>query len=85
VLLAFARGDAEEKAFWRRTIEERDQDQSDLPTAIALMQKHRAFADTVARARDYGAKALAALAPFADSAEKRALADIVGFCISRAR
>ncbi len=85
VLLAFARGDADEKAFWRRTIEEREQEEGDLATAIALMQKHRAFADTVARARDYGAKALAALAPFADSPEKRALADIVGFCISRAR
>lgn len=85
VLLAFARGDADEKAFWRRTIEEREQAEDDLATAIALMQKHRAFADTVARARDYGARSLAALAPFADSAEKRALADIVDFCISRAR
>jgi octaprenyl-diphosphate synthase len=85
VLLAFARGDAAERDFWRRTLEEKDQAEADLGHAIALMQKHRAFADTVARARDYGAKALACLAPFADSAEKRALADIVEFCISRAR
>ncbi len=85
VLLAFARGSAEERVFWRRTIEDREQADGDLATAIALMQKHRAFADTVARARDYGAKALAALAAFEDCAEKRALADIVGFCISRAR
>jgi octaprenyl-diphosphate synthase len=49
------------------------------------MQKHRAFADTVARARDYGAKALAALNAFPDGAERHALADIVEFCISRAR
>jgi octaprenyl-diphosphate synthase len=85
VLLAFARGDADEREFWRRTVEDREQQDADLPRAIALMQKHRAFADTVARARDYGAKSLAALAAFGDSAEKRALADIVGFCISRAR
>ncbi|WP_270937019.1 polyprenyl synthetase family protein [Falsiroseomonas oryzae] len=85
VLLAFARGDEAERAFWRRTIEEREQSDADLSHAIALMQKHRAFADTVARARDYGAKALAALEQFPDSAEKSALADIVEFCISRAR
>ncbi len=85
VLLAFARGSEEERGFWRRTIEEREQAEADLGRAIALMQKHRAFADTVARARDYGMKALAALEAFPDSAEKRALADIVEFCISRAR
>jgi octaprenyl-diphosphate synthase len=85
VLLAFARGTEEERDFWRRTVEQREQSDTDLSAAIALMQKHRAFADTVARARDYGAKALAALDRFADGAEKRALADIVEFCISRAR
>jgi octaprenyl-diphosphate synthase len=85
VLLAFARGTEEERDFWRRTVEQREQSESDLSTAIALMQKHRAFADTVARARDYGAKALSALDRFADGAAKRALADIVEFCISRAR
>ena len=85
VLLAFARGDEAEREFWRRTIEDREQSDADLTQAIALMEKHRAFADTVGRARDYGAKALAALHAFPDSAEKRALADIVEFCISRAR
>jgi octaprenyl-diphosphate synthase len=73
VLLAFARGDEAEREFWRRTIEDRDQSDADLTQAIALMEKHRAFADTVGRARDYGAKALAALDAFPDSAEKRAL------------
>ncbi|HEV7263504.1 MAG TPA: polyprenyl synthetase family protein [Falsiroseomonas sp.] len=85
VLLAFDRGNETERAFWRRTVEDREQSDADLPQAIALMQKHRAFGDTVARARDYGAKALVALDVFADSAERRALAGIVEFCISRAR
>jgi len=85
VLLAFARADETERAFWRRTIEDRDQSDADLPRAIALMQRHRAFADTVTRARAFGVEALSALGAFADSAERRALADIVGFCISRAR
>ena len=85
VLLAFDRGDETERAFWRRTVETREQSEADLAEAIGLMQKHRAFADTVARARDYGATALASLGAFPESAEKCALADIVEFCVSRAR
>ena len=36
ILLAFARGDEEERAFWRRTIEEQDQRAGDLEQAIHL-------------------------------------------------
>jgi len=39
----------------------------------------------VERARLYGEVALAALHSFPDSPERRALADIVAFCIARAR
>ena len=85
VLLAFAAADEAERAFWKRTIEERDQSEEDLRQAIALMQRHGAFQATVDRAREYGATALEALAVFPDSPWRRALADIVGFCISRAR
>ncbi|WP_371136853.1 polyprenyl synthetase family protein [Falsiroseomonas sp.] len=85
VLLAFQRGDAAERAFWRRTLEDRDQAEDDLPHAIALMQRHAAFADTVGRARHYGQAALDALELFPDGVERRALAGIVEFCISRAR
>ena len=85
VLLAFARGDEAERAFWRRTLEEREQAESDLAEAQALMRRHRALEDTIARARDYGDAALAALRILPDCAERRALADIVAFCIDRAR
>jgi octaprenyl-diphosphate synthase len=85
VLLAFARACQEARGFWRRTLEDRDQREGDLPRAIALMQRHGALADTIARARDYGAAALRALAAFPDGAERRALAGIVEFCIARAR
>ena len=85
VLLAFARGDEAERAFWRRTQEEREQTDSDLAEALSLMRKHGALADTIARARVYGDQALAALASFPDGPEKRALAAVVDFCIERAR
>jgi octaprenyl-diphosphate synthase len=84
-LLAHARGDEEERGFWRRALEERDQREGDLTRARALMQQHGALHDTVARARDYGDAALAALGAFADGPERQALADIVRFCIDRAR
>ena len=38
VLLAFQRGDEEERAFWRRTLEEGEQNEADLPRAIALRE-----------------------------------------------
>ncbi len=85
VLLAFARGDEEERGFWRRTLEGRAQQEGDLARALGLMQRHGALRDTVARARGYGDAALAALGTFADGAERQALAEIVRFCIDRAR
>ncbi|HYF07487.1 MAG TPA: polyprenyl synthetase family protein [Acetobacteraceae bacterium] len=85
VLLAFARGSEAERGFWRRTLEAREQRESDLAEAQALMRRHRAIADSVARARDYGERALEALTLFAETHEKRALAEIVRFCVDRAR
>ena len=85
VLLAFARRTEEERAFWRRTLEEREQAEADLAQAQALMRRHGALQDTIARARLYGDQALAALAGFPDGPEKRALAAVVDFCIERAR
>ncbi len=85
VLLAFARGSEEERGFWRRALEDREQSDGDLAEALALMRRHGALADTIERARLYGDQAIAALAGFPESAEKQALADVVTFCVERAR
>jgi octaprenyl-diphosphate synthase len=85
VLLAFERGDAAEREFWRRTLEEKEQGPSDLARAQALIERHGGLRDTVARAQAYGDAALAALETFADGPVRRALAGIVAFCIARAR
>jgi octaprenyl-diphosphate synthase len=84
VLLALRRGDPVERAFWMRTIEELEQDDDDLQKAIAILKNRRALADTVERARGYGRAAARAMAAFPDGAEKRALLDVVDFCIERA-
>ncbi len=84
VVLAFRRGDAEERAFWKRVLEDIDQAEPDLDHALALLERHGALRDTVARAGHYGAIARDALGIFPDSPAKRALLEIVDFCIERA-
>ncbi len=83
VVLAFRRGDEDDRAFWRRTLEDLDQRPGDLEQAIELMEKHSALTDTAERARHYGAIARDAMGIFAEGAEKRVLLDLIDFCIAR--
>jgi octaprenyl-diphosphate synthase len=83
-ILAFRRGDEEERAFWRRALEDQTQDPGDLERAIDILNRHGALADTVERARHYGAIARDALGIFPEGAEKTALLELIDFCIERA-
>jgi octaprenyl-diphosphate synthase len=83
VILAFLRGDEEQRKFWRRTLEEQEQRDGDLQHAIDLMRRHESLRDTVDRARHYGAIARDALGVFADGPVKRILVDLIGFAINR--
>ena len=82
-ILAFRRGDAGERKFWRRTLEDLDQDNGDLERAIEAMRRHRALDDTVERARHYTVLARDSLDIFSDGPAKRALIGVVDFCIER--
>jgi octaprenyl-diphosphate synthase len=84
VVLSYRRGSDEERAFWKRVMEEGDANEPDLENAIAIMRRHRALDDTIERARHYGAMARDALALFPKSAMKQALLETVNFCIARA-
>jgi len=83
VILAYARGSAEERSFWQRCLEQLDQREGDLAHAMQLLDKHAAFQDTVERARQYGASAQEALATFSPSETRDALTDMVRFCVER--
>lgn len=83
VVLAVAAADDDERAFWKRTIEDLDQEDDDLARAQALMAKHDTLAQTVARARQYGEAARRALAIFPDSPIRQALIDVVDFVVER--
>jgi len=84
IVLAFRRGNEEERTFWRRTLEDLNQRDSDLENATRLMEKYGALDDTVERARHYGSIARDALGIFRDCPEKAALIDLIDFCIQRA-
>lgn len=84
VVLAFLRGDNDERQFWNRTLEDLNQVSGDLDRAIAIMNRRAALSDTVAMARDYGARAAKALAIMPDGRERQILLDLIDFCIERA-
>jgi octaprenyl-diphosphate synthase len=84
VVLAWRRGNAEERDFWRRTLEKLEQNDGDLEHAIKLMEKRGALRDTVERARHYGAIARDALGIFPSSALKSAMEEAIDFAIERA-
>jgi octaprenyl-diphosphate synthase len=83
ILVAFARGDEEERAFWRRTLEDMDQRPGDLERAIGLVERRGALSETLSRARSYAAAAIDALAPFGDGPERRALSAAAAFAGDR--
>lgn len=84
IILAWLRGEEDERDFWRRTIADCKQDEADLARAMALLNRRDALGDTVLRARHYGAVARDALGVFPDTDTKRVLMGLVDFVIERA-
>src|SRR5207302_4655407 len=54
VILAYARGNDDERAFWRSAIGGERVSDEDLAHAIKLLKETEALADTIERARQYG-------------------------------
>ncbi|MEO6255606.1 MAG: polyprenyl synthetase family protein [Sphingomicrobium sp.] len=84
VILAYARGSSDERAFWKAAIAGERVADEDLARAIALMRSSDALADTIDRARHYGRRAIDALGPFPAGTAKTALTEAVEFAIARA-
>ncbi|MGI9411066.1 MAG: polyprenyl synthetase family protein [Hyphomicrobiaceae bacterium] len=83
VILAFRRGNEEEREFWQRTIGKGQIAADDLEHAMALAARHNTIEATLERARYYSSVARDAMATFPDSVEKDALLDVVEFCVAR--
>ena len=84
VILAYARGSEDDRAFWRDAIGGRRVSDEDLAHAISLMRSTDALADTVEHARHYGRRAMDALAIFPASKAKVALVEAAEFAVARA-
>ena len=83
IVLALQQADAEEREFWRRTLEDQNQTETDLARAIQLMRKHGTLDATHARARCYADAAVDALMIFPDQPIRRALIEVTEFCLQR--
>jgi octaprenyl-diphosphate synthase len=84
VILAYARGSAEERLFWREAMAGSRTSDDDLAYATQLLRRHNALDDSLARARTYGQRAIDALGPFPGGKAKAAMCEAVEFAIARA-
>jgi octaprenyl-diphosphate synthase len=85
VIVAYDSGDAEERAFWCRTIEAGEQTEADLDRALGLMAQHHAIDITLSRASEFAVLAKRALAVFEVGAISSALANVADYTVRRAR
>lgn len=83
VILSYRRGSPDERKFWKSAVEENATDDAALEKAIGLMTHHGAIVDTIGRARHFGEIARDALAPLKNGPHKKALLEVIDFCISR--
>ncbi len=83
LIKAVAKADAEERAFWKRTIEKGDQQDGDLDHALALLNTHDALTETRADALAWVARAKAALDGFPQSDLRDVLQDLADYVVAR--
>jgi octaprenyl-diphosphate synthase len=84
VILAYARGSADDRKFWKDAVEGRRDSDEDFAYAIQLVRQTRAVDDTLARARHYGQRAIDAIGGFASGKAKDAMVEAVEFAVARA-
>lgn len=83
VIRAVRAGDAEERAFWSRVIEQGDQRDGDLETALELMRRHGSLESTRETAYAHAARARAALEIAPEGRLRDLLSDLADFVVAR--
>ncbi len=84
VLLAYQAANEEERAFWKRTMSDHDQQEGDLAKALSILHAHRTIEKAIALAESYVNRAKESLSIFPISAERAAMEELADFCIQRA-
>lgn len=83
VILAYARGDEEERSFWKAAIGGHRTSDDDLAYAVELIGRHDAVEATRERARHFAQRAIDALAIFPDGKARQAMSEAAHFAVSR--
>ncbi|GGW32176.1 farnesyltranstransferase [Gemmobacter lanyuensis] len=83
VIKAIAAADAEERAFWDRTIAKGQQAEGDLEQALAIMARHGAMEAARADALAWSAKAKAAIAELPEHPIRGMLSDLADYVVAR--
>ncbi|MGB8621346.1 MAG: polyprenyl synthetase family protein [Paracoccaceae bacterium] len=83
VIKAVAKADAEERAFWSRTIEKGEQRDGDLDHALGLLHRHGTLEAAGAEAVAWADRAKEALASLPDDPIRTMLSDIADYVVAR--
>lgn len=83
ILFALGYANDEERAFWQRTIADKNQTDEDLETAQQIIEKHDTITKSMDMARAYGAKAIQALQTLPETELRQTLESLVSFTINR--
>ena len=83
VIKAIALADAEELAFWKRTIEQGKQTEADLKTALAILERHGTLEATKQDALAWADRAKAALDKLPEHEIRELLRDLTDYVVER--
>ena len=83
VIRAIAAADADERAFWDRTIGRGRQDDGDFDRAMAILTNHGSLHATRDTALEWAVRAKGALAPLPDHDLKTMLSDLADYVVAR--
>ncbi len=83
VILAYARGSAEERGFWQEAIAGFRSEEADLAHAVTLIERHDTVSATRERARHFAQRAIDAIAGFPAGPARSALAEAAEFAVAR--
>ena len=83
ILLAYAAADDDERTFWKRTIEKRQQEDGDFEHAMDLLAKHNAISGALDDAHRYAVEARDAISLFPESPLRNDLEDLVSYVVDR--
>ncbi len=83
VIKAISKADADERAFWQRTIGKGNQQDGDLEQAIAIMARHNAMEAARQDALAWAAKARVAIAELPEHPLRDMLSDLADYVVSR--